>query len=300
MSGLTCADRGQTNFAEAQCKSSADHPDPNQRGLVTYRDGRLVEGGEIGDCGLQGPVTAALSSFQTLYDGAPLSWGQSHLKALHRALGQSPGQSGNAFICSNPENAGKLVVNNDAFHRPALLSAIKMLSENKSQFPELDNAHYEAMLQSLRIAAGVPELPSLWDQFKGIAGYLLGGIFVFVLGGAGSHFLTEWLKGRFGGPKDPPSGGTGKTNGENFQKPESKAQAAAQAHAESKPNFGTVVGVTLFGGAAMLLKSLLSSGSAVPGMAPQGALGSGPVLLIMPRCEKGDELPLLCTKTYDY
>lgn len=324
MSGLTCGDRGQENLGDSLCKFPDDHPDPNQRGLVTYRDGRVaavirseggntvfagpkgtgeitiadlgtaaitltrtMAGGEMGDCAARDKGGLSFSALQNVCDGSPITWSQSHLAALYRALGQSTGQSGNAFFCSNRESAGGMVVNNDTFHRPALLAAIKALAENRGKFPELDDAHHDAMLQSLRAAAGVPEPQSPWDQIKGVMGYLFGGLFVFVVGGAGSHFLTEWLK-NMGGPKDPPGSGVGKAGEVVSQKTEGKTPAEKR---EAGPDLGVVVAATLFGGAGLFFKSLVSAGYSrtVPGLVPQGALGSGPIIVPKLKSENGCE-----------
>ncbi|HSA59752.1 MAG TPA: hypothetical protein VLJ37_08720 [bacterium] len=325
MSGLTCGDRGQENLGDSLCKSPDDHPDPNQRGLVTYRDGRVaavirseggntvfagpkgtgeitvadlgtaaitlmrtMAGGEIGDCAARDKGGLSFSALQNVYNGSPITWSQSHLAVLYRALGQSTGQSGNAFFCSNRENAGGMVVNNDTFHRPALLAAINALAENRGKFPELDDDHHGAMLQSLRAAAGVPESQSPWDQIKGVMGYLFGGLFVFIVGGAGSHFLTEWLK-KFGGPKDPPGGDAKKPGGDVSRKPE---PATPVAKREGGPDLGAVISGSLLGVGGLVFAKALSvvgRAPAAPGLVPQGALGSGPIIVPKIKSENGCE-----------
>jgi hypothetical protein len=249
MSGNQCSDFGGTNLGPSLCTMPAGHA---YEGLITYRDGRVavinrsegantvfagpngtgeitiadigtaaialtrtLAGGEVGDCAARGAGGVSFSALQTTYNGSPITWSQSHLAALYRALGQANGQSGNAFFCSNRENAGSLVVNNDTFHRPALLAAISALSSNRGNFSELDDAHYNAMLQSLRAAAGVPEPQSTWDQVKGIAGYLLGGIIVFIVGGVGAHLVSRWLDNRRGGGGGGSSGGGGGGSGQD-------------------------------------------------------------------------------------
>lgn len=248
MSGNQCSDFGGTNLGPNLCSMPAGHA---YEGLITYRDGRVavinrseggntvfagptgtgeitiadlgtaaialtrtMAGGEVGDCAARGMGGVSFSALQTTYNGSPITWSTSHLAALYRALGSSGGQSGNAFFCSNHENARALVVNNDTFHRPALLAGISALTSNRSSFSELDDAHYNAMLQSLRAAAGVPEPQSTWDQVKGMGGYLLGGILVFILGGVGAHVVSRWLDNR-GGPKGPGSGGGGGGGGQD-------------------------------------------------------------------------------------
>jgi hypothetical protein len=251
MSGSQCSDFGGTDLGPSLCTMPVGHA---YEGLITYRDGRTAEirkteggnvvfagpngkgditiadlekdaialtrtmaGGEIGDVAARGAGGVSFFPLLTSHDGKTIAWENKHLTALHRAMGQPARGSGNAFFASNRENAKTLVVNNDAFHRATLMTAIDQLTKNRKDFSELDDTHYDVMLMSLRAAAGIPEPKSAWDQFKEMGGYLLGGIAVFVIGGVGAHMVSKWLDNR-GGPKGPGGGGGGGGGQDAFER----------------------------------------------------------------------------------
>lgn len=216
MSGHECSDFGAVNIANNLCRMPAGTP---YEGLIAYRDGRItadpangpMANAEIGNCAAQGgPV--AYSSLQSVYNGASVDWAPDQLRALHRALGQRPGQSGNAFFCANPENARELAINSAVTYRPSVLAAIGSLTEARSRFPEFDDLHYEAALHSLRAIAVAPEPETMWDKIKGAATYMLGGVAVFALGGLAAHIAGKWWDGR-GGPRGGSGSGSGGDGG---------------------------------------------------------------------------------------
>jgi hypothetical protein len=184
---------------------------------------QALQGIEFGSCtatGL-GSTISSLGFLQTTYNGSPVTWGTEHLREVYRLLGQpvGSGQTANAFICSDSRNAGRLAVNNDIAHRSSLLAAIATLEDSSgflglrdlfhmdSATGGLDYIHRNALLQSLRAAAGVPNPPSTFWEIAKYAGGLLG---VAVAFGYLVPWISKWL-----GPKDGGhgggSGGGGKT-----------------------------------------------------------------------------------------
>lgn len=161
---------------------------------------RDMQGSEIGTCGSR--MSANFSLLPTFFNGAPVTWNNAHLTEFQRILGNAGTNSGNAFMCSDSANSGTLAFNSDSAHRARVESAYNTLNGSCGS---LDANHCAVMLESLRVATGRPAPQSTWEQIKGIAGYLIGGVFVFITGGLGSHIASKWWDGR-GGPKGPTGG----------------------------------------------------------------------------------------------
>ncbi|HSA59938.1 MAG TPA: hypothetical protein VLJ37_09675 [bacterium] len=282
MSGTQCADFGGTELGETLCVMPEGHVYP---GLITYRDGRVADitsesGGtvviagpngtgtvtmegvgaeslaitrgmadtEIGDCSARGMGGVSFSPMMSRYEGEEITWSAAEARELSRILGVSGTRSGSAFFCSNRENAGALVVASDAFHRPDLIAGIETLD---SSCGDLDDTHCAAMLASLRTAAGMPAPESWWNQIRGIAGYLIGGVVVFVVGGLGSHVAARWWDGR-GGDGNPPAGGAGTGSGTGVSAPSSNPVSETTSAFTEEQGLWTGLAVTCGVAAAIL------------------------------------------------
>jgi hypothetical protein len=222
-------------------------------------------GGEVGDCAARDAMRSLsfLQGFSgTSYvlgtipygGGQPITWGPEHLREVYRILNQGRGQSGNAFLCSNRENQGQLALNNDGAHLANLRAAITALERDQGT---LDRAHYTALLESLRAAAGVPT-PSPWGQefFKYFGGLLGVGLTFFMV-----HVASTWYSNR-NKPQGPNGGGgNGSSGGGGSGGTPVNTQAANPNPQPAAPV--ARVGVSTEANAIL---SLVGGGNAVPGV----------------------------------
>jgi hypothetical protein len=243
MSGLTCSDHASNRLGEsALCRAPAIHPlgeffsysdgrvaviknetggkvtlaGPNGQGEITLEgvsstsieNTRKMQGAEVGDCMAQGGGGV---SFEILPTDGNITWTASDQVALNPLFG---GRVGRVFLCSDTQNRGTIGINNSKAYNSQLIRGFKTLQTDCSSVLGEGSADKCAILKGVADLYVPKGEQSTWEQFKGIAGYLLGGLFVFIFGAFGGHLLVKWWDGR-GGPKGGGgSGGGGKPEGD--------------------------------------------------------------------------------------
>src|SRR5262249_2735805 len=116
--------------------------------LVRENQGTL----EIGDC-YQRDMSSLLP---TKFKGTKITWTTNDLQKIHRLFGQEDDQAGYAYMCSDPQNSGRLALSIGANYKASLTAAYETLEEDKDH-GGFDDLKYKALLESLRIASGAPE-----------------------------------------------------------------------------------------------------------------------------------------------
>lgn len=132
---------------------------------------RLMSGTVLGSCNSVGTrsSTTALPS--------ALAWTPDHFREIVRVLPLPDA----AFYCSD-DRSRSIVLQTGSIYRSDMTTAIEA-----STCGDLDGTHCESFLGVMRTATGAPEPESWLDWITSPAGYLAGGISVFVLGGLGAH-----------------------------------------------------------------------------------------------------------------
>ncbi|HSA60011.1 MAG TPA: hypothetical protein VLJ37_10050 [bacterium] len=210
-----------------------------------------LAGTEIGDCYARGGGVS-FSFLQTTHNGAPISWGAEQLREIYRLLGQKDGQTSNAFFCSNQEDEDRIAINNDIAHRPSLLAAIKTLESGNHG--SLDQAHSEALLTSLRAAAGEPDpkppIPPP-DHLKDLIWVGVTFFGVHIAGHIASRLIDKFW------PKDPPNPPPSATGTSSERSPES-----ANASDQNKAFWGGLAAACFVGAAALVADDVTGVGVA--------------------------------------
>lgn len=235
MSGLTCADHGSKPLGDTTplCLAPASHPvgeffsypdgrvaviksesggkvsfaGPNGQGEMTLEglspasleNTRKMQGAEFGDCSAQGGHV----SFEVLPTDGGVTWTFKDQIALNPVFGD---RTGRVFLCSDRENYGTIGINTSKAYNAQLIRGFKTLRSKCSSLLGEGSADKCAILKGVADFYVPKGEQSTLDQIKGIAGYLLGGLFVFIFGAFGGHLLVKWWDGR-GGPKG--GGGSG-------------------------------------------------------------------------------------------
>ncbi|HSA59943.1 MAG TPA: hypothetical protein VLJ37_09700 [bacterium] len=238
MSGELCSDYTATKMAEGLCLTAAQHPLGE---LYLYANGRVadikevsgdkvtfagptgqgrydlegvtpdslentrkMQGAEVGDCSAQGGSV----SFEILPTDSGITWTAKDQIALSRIFGDRVGR---AFLCSDPHNQGTIGINTSKAFNTQLIRGFKKLQSECSSLLGEGSADKCAALKGVANLYVPKGEQSTGEKIKATAIYILGGIFVFAVGGLAAHILGNWWNNRGGGPK-PPSGGGGGAN----------------------------------------------------------------------------------------
>lgn len=143
------------------------------------------------------------------YEGKDVEWSAKDREEINRIFGVDKTQAGSVFFCVNPEDTGSLALSAGDSRKAKFIGAIKSLEADHGS---LDDLHYNALMQSLCVFAGVPVPKTTGEK---ILEYGIEALkWVGGMGAIGVVFgiFAPWLTKKFI-DKGPPSGPGGTVGG---------------------------------------------------------------------------------------
>ncbi|HEX5038169.1 MAG TPA: hypothetical protein VFX30_13515 [bacterium] len=210
---------------------------------------RRMQGAEIGQC-YRFNEQSNYALLPTAFNGRALVWNETHLREIYRLFGQPASSTGTAYLCSDRDSRGSLALNTARSRAMSLRAAVSNLQADRGS---LDDLHYDALLASLRAAAGLPEPKSTWETLKD--NWWLALLFG-IQGPVQALNLLQWLRGlgRKDPPDDPPPTGGGGRNGRLSSESSGAREIAPetiQARSASNSAFWLTAGGLLAAGATL-------------------------------------------------